>query len=162
MEITEKNRYPHDHNRDYTSTPIYSSVKALKTYVKKFGCHYGFDFHAPGHWKGEFDYIYIIRNDKPERIDRFSKLLIEEHIPGGMTYSAEFNREYNHSLNGTGTDFSSYINHLPENKMAFALEVTYAGTEKNKVSQQGLKTFGVSFTKAFARFIEEHNSSAAL
>ena len=46
--------------------------------------------------------------------------------------------------------------------MAFALEVTYAGTEKNKVSQQGLKTFGVSFTKAFARFIEEHNSSAAL
>jgi hypothetical protein len=36
-----KCRSPHDHNRDYTETPLYPEVKAIIDYSNAFGCNYG-------------------------------------------------------------------------------------------------------------------------
>lgn len=66
-----KNRAPHDHNRDYINEPVFPETAELISYVEKYGCNYGIDFHSPAHWHREHDHIYIMRTYKTDRIDRF-------------------------------------------------------------------------------------------
>lgn len=47
-----KNRFPHDHNRDYINRPIYRSTAAIMDYVDKLDVAFGIDFHSPHKWGG--------------------------------------------------------------------------------------------------------------
>ncbi len=161
-----KDRFPHDHNRDYIDEPIYPEVRQLISYVEKYGCHYGFDFHSPFHWKREHDYVYIMRRYKKDRIDRFSDLLLDEYVSDGMKYSPEWNQPLSADKDPmTGkkeelpqkrpATFNAYMNYRPENIMAFTMECSYAGTKDNKISQERLRVFGAGFARALNRFIKE-------
>lgn len=152
-----KNRYPHDYNRDYIDEPIYPEVRALIAYADEYGCNYGFDFHCPSHQGRAHDHIFMMRSFKEERIDRFSELLLEEYIEGGMYYSPEKNaRAKPYDPDAPKLTFNSYMNYRPENVLAFTLECTYAGLEENKVSQERLRIFGKSFANALRRFVLEN------
>ena len=148
-----KNRYPHDQNRDYIDEPIYPEIRTLMAYAEEYGCHYGFDFHSPGHSDKR---IFMMNTQKPERLNRFSDILVEEHIEGGLRYAPEKKpgSEIAAPKISTGT-FSSYMNLRPENLLALTLETTYTGSESSRLTPDSLRIFGRSFACAIRRFINE-------
>lgn len=150
-----KNRYPHDYNRDYIDEPIYPEIRALIDYADKYGCHYGYDFHCPGH---SDKYIYMMRCFKSDKIDRFSALLCEEHDDSGMSYTPEQDKPAKpYDPDSPHLTFNAHMNYRPENVLAFTMECTYAGLEENKVSQERLRVFGRSFANALRRFVMENS-----
>ncbi len=154
-----KCRLPHDHNRDYIdrSISIYPEVAALKAYVEKYGCHYGFDLHSPNHWKDDSDHCYFFCEGKKDVFDRFSDLLAEKNTSPGMSFNIEVNRQMNANFKERPLRqrpmFSLYMNNRPENVLACTLESTYAGTVQNKVSAEGLRCLGRDFAEAIRCFI---------
>ncbi len=150
-----KNRYPHDHNRDYIDEPIYPEIRALIDYADKYGCHYGFDFHSPGHSDKR---IFMMASIKPEKIHRFSDILVEEYLEGGLRYAAEKQVEWKtldpHEPMRT---FNNYMSSRPENELALTLEVTYTGSEAYKLTADSLRVFGHSFANALRRYVLENS-----
>ena len=153
-----KNRYPHDYNRDYIDEPIYPEIRALIAYADEYGANLCFDFHSPSHQGKAHDHIYMMRCFKAEKIDRFSELLTEEYIEGGMHYSPQWDHPAKpYAPDAPHLTFNAHMNYRPENVLAFTMECTYAGLEENKVSQERLRVFGRSFANALRRFVKENN-----
>ena len=149
-----KNRYPHDQNRDYTDDPIYPEIRALIAYANEYGCHYGFDFHSPGHSDKR---IFMMGTPKPERLNRFSDILVEEHIEGGLRYEPEKQAGGTiHTPKMSPFTFNYHMNSRPENVLAFTLETTYTGSETSKLTADSLRIFGKSFAHAIRRFVQEN------
>ena len=148
-----KNRYPHDHNRDYIDEPIYPEIRALIDYTEQYGCHYAFDLHSPGHSDKR---IFMMESIKPEKINRFSDILAEEYLEGGLRYAPE-KRIEGKSLNRQMPKytFTDYMNCRPENALALTLETTYTGSEAYKLTADSLRIFGHSLANAIRRFIAE-------
>ena len=148
-----KNRYPHDQNRDYIDEPIYPEIRALIAYAEAHGCHYGFDFHSPGHSDKR---IFLMNTVKPDRLNRFSDILAEEYLEGGLRYEPEKQPDGKLAERkmSAGT-FSSYMNQRPENVLALTLETTYTGSSVYKLTPTSLRIFGKSFANAIRRFVDE-------
>ena len=135
---------------------VYPETQAIIAYAEQYGAYYAFDFHSPSHWTKEHDHIYVMRSYKAEKMDRFSEILVEEYIEGGMHYSPQWNQPAKPG-EVVGSTFNSYMNHRPENVLAFTMECTYAGLAENKVSAERLRIFGRSFANALRRFVKENN-----
>lgn len=151
-----KSRIPHDHNRDYIDSPLYSSVEEIMKHVDKNGCNYGFDFHAPGHKGGRHDMIYIVRNseEKLSRFEKFGELLEKNLTEDSMRYSRENDYPPNTGWNVPSRNFGYTMNYRPECELAFTLESAYFGTAENKVSEARLKKLGFCFAEAILAYIK--------
>lgn len=151
-----KNRIPHDHNRDYTASPIYPEVAEIVKYADRYGCHLGFDFHAPSHKGGVNDHIFIVRNreDKQERFDRFADALQKELLAAAIFYAKENDHPPMTGWNQPSANFGYTMNCREECDLAFTLETAYFGTENNKISTDMLVRLGRCFAKAIKSYIE--------
>ena len=155
-----KSRDPHDHNRDYTDSPIYPEVRAIREYTDEHGCNFGFDFHSPWHRGGINDKIFVVRNmeEKLAEFDRFSTALESEITPDSMQYSINNDFPPNTSWNQPSTSFGCTMNSRPECHLAFTLESAYFGTNDDPVSADKLIELG----KCFARAIKKYAASVGI
>lgn len=150
-----KGRTPHDHNRDYMKEgSIYPETAAIREYVEKHGCNYGFDFHSPWHRYDENDTAFIVRNsvEKLSKVERFSKILEKQITPNSLKYSSKNDFPPMTDWNRPCENFSCTMNSRPECEIAHTLECTYFGTADNKVSEAKLIELG----RCYARTIKEY------
>ena len=154
-----KDRYPHDHNRDYdiNMNPIYQTTCRLREIIDENNVVCAFDFHSPYHFGGRNDFPFIVENDKT-KIDKYNKfgLILEE-----LTKKDAFKFEHKNSIEpdvgwnlSSNTSFSRYVNLKPYCDIAFSLETPYFGTSKNKVTNENLVYFGKKFAKALKEYLK--------
>ena len=151
-----KARYPHDHNRDYIDSPIYSEVHSICEHMNVYGCNYGFDLHSPWHKGGVNDKIFVVRNliEKDKAFDLFSSTLESEISEKSMKYSKEDDYPPCTNWNQPSTSFGYTTNNRADCNLAFTLESTYFGEKDNKVSDQKLVELGRCFARAVKKYIE--------
>ena len=153
-----KSRLPHDHNRDYdmNAESIYPECNAIKEYAKENGCHYGFDFHSPGHISNENDTVFIVQNnvEKLERFNRFGEILESCITADSLKYEHKNYYPPKTGWNQGGAQFANYFMQMKECHFAFTLETTYFGTPQNKVTESRLKELGHCFARAMKKYIE--------
>jgi len=154
-----KSRYPHDHNRDYTSDApsIYPEIQAIRAYAEKHGCNYAFDFHSPWHRGGENDTVFMVYNSAKEKsvFDRFAALLESEITEDSMSFTKENYHPACTGWNQPSPAFAFTMNSRPECNIAFTLESTYFGSEGNEVSAERLTELGRCFGRAVKAYITE-------
>ena len=155
-----KNRFPHDHNRDYLPEPLYPGVRGVKDYLTSHRVAYAFDFHSPWHYGGENDYVNIVRREKipAAHYERFAALFESSLVPGAMPFWAKDfippDTGWN-SGDSTRIAFGGFAQSLPAIELAFTLETPYFGTADAPASQESLVLLGRSFARALRRYIEE-------
>ncbi len=150
-----KSRIPHDHNRDYIAEPLYPETAAIMRLVEQYGCHFGADFHAPGHLGKQNDTIFVVRNmtEKLDCFDRFSELFAAEITPDAMDYKKENDYPPCTSWNQPSPNCAYTVNCRPECDLSFSLESAYFGTPENKISQECLVALGHCFAKAMKVYL---------
>ena len=153
-----KSRAPHDHNRDYDTEKesIYPECNAIKEYAKINGCHFGFDFHSPGHKSNEHDTVFIVQNsiEKLGKLNKFGEIFEKSIAKDSLKYEHKNDYPPETGWNKAGAQFSNYMRNREENDIAFSLETTYFGTPENKVSSEKLRHLGHCFAKALKVYIE--------
>ena len=158
-----KNRRPHDHNRDYIDEPLYASVRALQSIIRREDVRYMFDFHAPGHIGFENDYAFIPRDGAPwlSLQCRFGELLEQSLVPGAFPYSRAHDVPPNTGWNQDAemaTSSSGGALRGPCMRLMVALETSYYGLPDAPVTQDGLLRLGASVAEALRKLdAEEYN-----
>ncbi len=147
-----KNRAPYDHNRDYTDAPIYSTVRALKNIVDNKPVVFAGDFHAPWHYGGDHDFVFIVRNN-PDKVDLYEKFgtIIEKNLtPDSLKYDRKNDKAWQHE---THRQFAGYTDKNPACVASFSLETTYFGEKDNIFTQEKAVAFGRVFAKSMLEFL---------
>lgn len=153
-----KNRFPHDHNRDYSEEEsIYAETKSIKEYAAKNGVQYAFDFHSPWHISKENDKAFIVQNsfEKLNRLNEFGKLFEESITDSSFGYFHADDYPFETGWNKGGAQFASYMTKRAENEFAFSLETAYFGTKENIATQENLLELGRCFACALRKYILE-------
>lgn len=86
-----KNRQPHDHNRDYTTEPIYPEIRAIQELHRKEGFTHAFDLHCPTLVMDSHQVMYFVgaRIHPPKNFEKISafakeiKARLPENAPHG-------------------------------------------------------------------------------
>jgi hypothetical protein len=149
-----KNRAPYDHNRDYTNEPIYSTVRTLKNIVDTEKVVGAFDFHAPWHYGGDHDFVFIVRNnpDKTDLYERFGCMLEENLTPNCLRYERKNDTNWQHE---THSQFAGYTDRKQGCIVSFSLETTYFGESDNVFTQDKAIEFGKVFGEVALQFLRE-------
>lgn len=152
-----KNRAPYDHNRDYTDTPIYSTVRALKNIVDNNKVLSAFDFHAPWHYGGDHDFVFIVRNnpEKTPLYERFGVMLEEYLTPECLKYESKNDTNWQHE---TRRQFAGYTDAKQGCLISFSLETTYFGEKDNTFTQEKAVAFGRVFGKVILEFLAKEQA----
>lgn len=151
-----KNRFPHDHNRDYISVPYHPEVAQIKRFIEENGLFLGLDLHSPYHCGGRNDHIFFVRNNESKipRYEALGAIFKAECGDDTMRYEGLWdvppNTEWNSDLSPT---FAATNNKRQECVLAFTLETTYFGTENDKVSAQKLINTGRAYCRAIKKYI---------
>ncbi|MHC1695911.1 MAG: M14-type cytosolic carboxypeptidase [Eubacteriales bacterium] len=155
-----KCRKPHDHNRDYTASPIYSCVRSIKALIADNPVRYAFDLHSPWHFSGRNDKLFFVRG-REEDMDKYLLLgeLFERESGGAaMKYSREDdidpNKEWNTREDGPLMSFSGYCEGREGMELALSTETTYFGLHDDIVSQDKLVRSGWAFARALREYIK--------
>ena len=153
-----KNRAPHDHNRDYTDTPIYPETAAIMALAKEENVFFAIDFHSPNHLGGRSDKVFVVRKyeERKPLFDRFGTLLEKYCKEGGMQYFLCDDMMPNTSWNRDDTPTAvSFFSSLPSCHLAFSLETTYFGSADNRVTPERLTEEGRSVYRALSEYLSE-------
>lgn len=155
-----KNRFPHDHNRDYQpeEKAIYPSVAEIRRYVLEHPVVFGFDFHSPYHCGGVGDKCFIVQKRKEELplLNRFGELLEACMTSEAFPYAHENDYPPDFGWNKSTTPtFASFVLEQPSSKLAFTLETAYFGTREYAFTQErGVET-GRCFARALRQYVRE-------
>ena len=152
-----KARAPYDHNRDYAvdTPPIYSSTRAIKELISDKKLRYAFDCHAPWHFSGENDSVFLVRNshEKDALIERFARLLEESITPESLPYKATNDHgadlTWNHTTSPT---FSNYMLNTQGAEISFTVETTYFDAQGTEFSQEAAREFGRCYAEAIRKY----------
>ncbi len=155
-----KNRFPHDHNRDYLNSPLYASVRAVQEYEHTHTVRFLYDLHSPWHCGGSNDHVFIVRpgGDQYAPQVRFGQLLEEALTRDAMHYRTASDLEpetgWNLAASMNGS-CRSYASGLTGMKLALTLETTYFGEPDHVVTQENLISLGRAFARAMRRIASE-------
>jgi hypothetical protein len=158
-----KNRFPHDHNRDYSGESIYPEVQTLRDWLPAWinqrvtAC---FDLHCP--WiRGEYhEWAYFVGSENQvhwQEIQRFSSIL-EADQSGILRYRQGDNLPFGTAWNTpslNGISFSKWVETIPEVRLSAALEIPYANSNGAEVNAQTAALFGNDLAKALGIWIEQ-------
>ena len=155
-----KNRRPHDHNRDYTSSPIYESIRRIISFADENDVRYTFDFHSPWHMGGDNDYVFVSRSTAAMEIqnDRFSGFLMNAAKDKRLTYDVKHDVGPNDKWNDeTSPNSKNYFSKHNGTKLSITLETPYFGLSGSVISQDAMIELGRCFAKAVKKYIDEDN-----
>jgi hypothetical protein len=148
-----KDRYPHDHNRDYGNTSIHESPRALR---EQFPTNLlaAIDLHCPMLRGRDNETVYFITPNKNPLKDqhyRYFKELIEQG-KGTLIPSLEDL----HMASGeypNGTPFLGWATKIPGIQFASTLEVPYAVHKGTAVTPENLRLLGKDMMFALSRLL---------
>ena len=153
-----KSRFPHDHNRDYLPSPIYSSIRFLYDYFQAEELVYAMDLHCPGKYGGIHDYMSLIEGGEEiaSAQQRFSDLLERNagEDKGEISYARSHNVLFMTEWNKPAPNSLSFFVEKKA-KLGFTFEIPYCGENKTAYSQDGLRRFG----NIMARTLEEFHKT---
>lgn len=153
-----KNRYPHDHNRDYEADKpaIYASVAAIRKYIAEENVVFGFDFHAPFHSGGVRDTCFIVQKSKKDlkKLNRFGELFQANITPEAFQYmhANDYPPDFGWNKSGAPT-FAACVMEKESAELAFTLETTYFGTQNNVFAAEKVIETGRCFARALRKYI---------
>lgn len=152
-----KNRAPHDHNRDYTASPIYNETKAIMALADAIGgARMVLDCHSPNHLGGRSDNIFIVRKceQKLPEFEKFCAILEGKCNENTLVYKAENDMPPNTAWNlDSSPTCAGHFNQRPDCKLGFSLETTYFGKGENKVSAEKLISTGRALCTAVKEYL---------
>jgi hypothetical protein len=155
-----KNRAPHDHNRDYTANPIYSSVRELMSYTLKWKPEIFIDFHGPFKWGERNDYPFFAKQGSPikEETEKLSRIL--EGVTSEPAQTIRFDSSYD-------VDMGAEWWHQPKSNIASAyfaragaklsctFEFPYFGLNGPSYTPNNCRLFGEDFGLALEAYVKE-------
>ncbi len=151
-----KNRYPHDHNRDYTDAPIYEVVRYLMQFAADHRVTYAFDFHAPWHYQKENDHVFQVHSTEAmaPKIRRFGEILMEETAGLPLYFDGKWDCPPNVPAwnNEDFPELRNWAARLPTIRLANLLEIPYFGLQDTVVSQKSLVALGHAYGRAILRY----------
>ena len=155
-----KNRQPHDHNRDYTETPIYEVVEKLIGFGRENDLLYTFDFHSPWHMGSEHDYVFFSRSTKAmdPHIDQFGEYLKRETTANELKYTGTRDVGPNEKWNNENSPNSkNYFSKQPSVRLSITMETPYFGVEsgEGKISQEAMLDLGRAFGRSILQYLTE-------
>ncbi|MFD0715991.1 M14 family zinc carboxypeptidase [Paenibacillus sp. GCM10027626] len=156
-----KGRAPHDHNRDYTDTPMYSSTAELMAIAADRQFDIALDFHDPFKWEGRNDVPFFVKQPSPikeeiERLGGFLQQICSEHQDAAaIRYCSANDLESGEDWNIPHGRACSNFFWRHGARLACSLEFPYFGTEEAAVTADNSRRFGHSLGRALERYINE-------
>lgn len=165
-----KGRKPHDHNRDYTKSPIYPSVAAFqKLYnakMEKAETVIALDLHSPFMFKGGEDNTdnraYFVEGpigSKVENLRKLSKILEAETLKSGegaiihlQKWDVKYGTLWNTPSNMKDVTCSAWAGRHPKAAFACSVEIPYTDCVGAEVNSESLRGFGANIAKSLAEY----------
>lgn len=154
-----KLRAPHDHNRDFSLSPIYPECAAIMRLVNADPrrWHYAFDLHCPWIRNADNEKIFFVEGPEPHAsaLHRFALQLETTHralVPFYERANIRFGTGWNQ---GTGATFGRFMREHTSCRLATTLEFPYARAHYATVTPAAAREFGRDFARALAREIAE-------
>jgi hypothetical protein len=156
-----KSRIPHDHNRDYTDTPIYRSTTAMINYAKGVQPEIAIDFHGPFKWGERNDVPFFVNRHSPlkEEVNNLSGKL--EQISGARSEADAIRHKSIHNLS-MGEDWNqpnpatcaSFFERSGA-RLACSFEFPYFGSaDAAPIAADNSRRFGHDFARALEQYVE--------
>ena len=161
-----KNRYPHDHNRDYTEF-LYPETKATARLVSRLQKEYGvvsaLDLHCP--WIRDYpnDIVYMpgSANPKTEKCQIAFGTILEKCLPKGSLpfYQKDFypyGKGWNVASNYTqGMSFTAWTANVCGIGLCSSVETAYASASGAVVTPEAARLLGKGIAIALARYAKQ-------
>lgn len=165
-----KGRKPHDHNRDYSESPIYPSVAAFqKLYnakAEKAETVIALDLHSPFMFKGGEDSTdnrtYFVEGpigNKVENLRKLSKILEAETLKSGegalihlQKWDVKYGTLWNTPSQMKDLTCSAWAARHPKADFACSAEIPYTDNAGVEVNAENLRGFGANIAKSLAEY----------
>lgn len=162
-----KARAPHDHNRDYTDTPIYKSVKAIMEYGTDLDWSVALDFHCPIKWaKPEYgklrdDYPFFVKQSPfimKDEVEALGTILQQITASNPNTDKIQYDPYYDLEPGEAWNrleDAPFFGNFMLGrcSKLVGIVEYPYFGTGNAVVTEQSSRLFGADFAQALEKYL---------
>lgn len=166
-----KYRKPHDHNRDYSESPIYPSVAAFKSLYNKASesaeTVVALDLHSPWMFRGgksdTNNRAYFVEplGAKLENLRRFSGLLESETMKGEgrivhkSGWDVKYGTLWNKGNAIKSRTFSVWTGKHPKAEFTSSFESPYSENEGTKITRENLLGLGADFAKALEKYFRQ-------
>ena len=166
-----KSRKPHDHNRDYSESPIYPSVAAFKSLYNKASesaeTVVALDLHSPWMFRGgksdTNNRAYFVEplGAKLENLRRFSGLLESETMKGEgrivhkTGWDVKYGTLWNKGNAIKSRTFSVWTGKHPKAEFTSSFETPYSENEGTKITRENLLGLGADFAKALEKYFRQ-------
>ena len=166
-----KYRKPHDHNRDYSESPIYPSVAAFKSLYNKASesaeTVVALDLHSPWMFRGgksdTNNRAYFVEplGAKLENLRRFSGLLESETMKGEgrivhkSGWDVKYGTLWNKGNAIKSRTFSVWTGKHPKAEFTSSFETPYSENEGTKITRENLLGLGADFAKALEKYFRQ-------
>ncbi len=166
-----KSRKPHDHNRDYSESPIYPSVAAFKSLYNKASesaeTVVALDLHSPWMFRGgksdTNNRAYFVEplGAKLENLRRFSGLLESETMKGEgrivhkRGWDVKYGTFWNKGNAIKSRTFSVWTGKHPKAEFTSSFETPYSENEGTKITRENLSGLGADFAKALEKYFRQ-------
>lgn len=162
-----KNRYPRDHNRDYSGKSLYTTTQAIREYLPVWAQDnlvVAIDLHCPGLVGKEHEIMHIVGTQFEEMAageDRFASHLAKRTRDKELQFDETAILKYGTSWNNDrsesqGDSFKTWIKkRFPLSKLACSFEIPYATNKGQRLSVKNLHEFGEAMMCAIADFLEK-------
>lgn len=164
-----KARYPHDHNRDYGTHPLYPETAAVMDLVRSqtdTRLRAALDLHCPFVVGNDCNqHIYIVGSENAEnwrRQQAFARML-EKHRQEPLPYNAQdtlpFGEKWNTEANyEAGTTCARWVfQERGESVMAATLEIPYATAKGVPVTPANARAFGHGLYNALREWVSQND-----
>jgi hypothetical protein len=161
-----KNRYPRDHNRDYSETSVHESTGALRELLPKWGegkLKMAVDLHCPWVRNGLNDTIFIVGSKFPEiqkHEVRFSEL-IKKNNKGELVYHHENFCYYGskpwtlEAESSIGKKFTYWVTFIDGMDMSCSIETPYNINGGQIITSSNARGFGKDVGSAIIEYLKE-------
>lgn len=161
-----KNRYPRDHNRDYSGKSVYETTDAIRRLVPDWAgddLTVALDLHCPGLVGSGHELLHLVGSKKESialQEERFAGVLAD-NLTQGLTFGSAgllpFGKSWNVATSEQlGASFRSWVlDEFERVKLATTVEIPYANNEGQQVSKDNLRLLGADLTKSLEIYLKK-------
>lgn len=161
-----KNRYPRDHNRDYSDESIYETTSAIRRLLPQWAgddLAVALDLHCPGLVGSGHELLHLVGSKKESiarQEEKFAGILAQNLTTGltfGPTGLLPFGESWNVATSEQlGASFRSWVqNEFEQVKLAATVEIPYANNEGQQVSKDNLSLLGADLVKSLEIYLKK-------
>jgi hypothetical protein len=159
-----KNRRPHDHNRDYSDSPIYPEVRAwkdrLSVWSQKSRVFLSFDLHCPALCGPVHESVFFLEPEDraaAARLDALSDCILRAQRGDGLLrppVKLPYGCGFNSTPRSDQRTCSAWSAGLPNAYLNTSLEVAYANALGAPVTAESARELGRAFARGLGEWLE--------